>query len=133
MLCHSHRSGWNPLSFKMTDMRVEVVMKSLRVLMIVAIMFSWIISFAASSAQSTLSVTGTITFSGAIVESPCDTSFADQTITTRCYRNGETLTQRQTLSRSMSLTSRLPSQLASSNLEWLNPQRSLGILTVSYL
>lgn len=133
MLCHSHRSGWNPLSFKMTDMRVEVVMNNFRVLIIVAIMFSWIVSFAASSAQSTLSVTGTITFSGAIVESPCDTSFANQTITTSCYRNGETLTQRQELSRNMSLTSRLPNQLASSRMEWLNPQRSLGILTVSYL
>lgn len=108
-------------------------MNNFRVLVIVAIMFSWIVSFAASSAQSTLSVTGTITFSGAIVESPCDTSFANQTITTSCYRNGETLTQRQELSRNMSLTSRLPNQLASSRMEWLNPQRSLGILTVSYL
>ncbi|QHB32119.1 type 1 fimbrial protein [Yersinia canariae] len=108
-------------------------MSNYRVLVVLAIMFSWTISFAASSAQSALSVTGTITFSGAIVDSPCDTSFADQTITTRCYRNGETLTQRQTLSRNMPLTSRLPSNLASSRLEWLNPQRSLGILTVTYL
>ncbi|EKN5100484.1 type 1 fimbrial protein [Yersinia enterocolitica] len=108
-------------------------MSKYRMQIILAILFSWTISFAASSAQSTLSVSGTITFSGAIVESPCDTSFSDQTITTRCYRNGEILTQRQTLSRNMSLTSRLPNQLASSNLEWLNPQRSLGILTVTYL
>nr|WP_050113156.1 fimbrial protein [Yersinia thracica] len=108
-------------------------MKSFRVLIIVAIMFSWIISFAASSAQSTLSVSGTITFSGAIVDSPCDTSFANQTITSSCYRNGETLTHRQTISDKMPLTSRLPSNLASSSLEWLNSQRSLGILTVSYL
>ncbi|WP_145540472.1 type 1 fimbrial protein [Yersinia alsatica] len=108
-------------------------MSNYRVLIILAIMFSWIISFSASSAQSTLSVSGTITFSGAIVDSPCDTALVGQTITTRCYRNGETLTQRQTLSRNMPLTSRLPGNLASSTLEWLNPQRSLGILTVTYL
>lgn len=58
-------------------------MSKYRMQIILAILFSWTISFAASSAQSTLSVSGTITFSGAIVESPCDTSFSDQTITTR--------------------------------------------------
>lgn len=108
-------------------------MMSFRVLIIVAVMFSWIVSFAASSAQSTRSVTGTISFSGAIVDSPCDTTFAGETITTSCYRNGETLTERQKLSSNMPLTSKLPGNLASSQLEWLNPQRSLGILTVSYL
>ncbi|EEQ13914.1 hypothetical protein yfred0001_40200 [Yersinia frederiksenii ATCC 33641] len=117
----------------MTDMKVEVFMSNYRVLIILAIMFSWVISFSASSAQSTLSVSGTITFSGAIVDSPCDTALEDQTITTRCYRNGETLTQRQTLSHNMPLTSRLPGNLASSRLEWLNSQRSLGILTFTYL
>ncbi|EOA2962466.1 type 1 fimbrial protein, partial [Yersinia enterocolitica] len=35
--------------------------------------------------------------------------------------------------RNMSLASQLPNQLASSSLEWLNPQRSLGVLTVTYL
>ncbi|CNH85901.1 type 1 fimbrial protein [Yersinia vastinensis] len=108
-------------------------MNNYRVLIILAIMFSWTISFTASSAQSNLSASGTITFSGAIVDSPCDTALVGQTITTRCYRNGETLTQRQTLSRNMPLTSRLPGNLASSHLEWLNPQRNLGILTVTYL
>lgn len=39
-------------------------MSNYRALSIVVIMFSWIISFSASSTQSTLSVTGTITFPG---------------------------------------------------------------------
>ncbi|MFA3761632.1 type 1 fimbrial protein [Yersinia sp. 2544 StPb PI] len=108
-------------------------MMNFRVLIIVAIMFSWIVSFAASSAQSTRSATGTITFFGAIVDSPCDTAFIESIITTRCYRNGETLTQRQVVSANMPLTARLPGNLASSHLEWLNPQRSLGIFTVTYL
>jgi hypothetical protein len=108
-------------------------MSNYRILIIIAIMFSWIVSFAASSMQSTLSVSGTITFSGAIVDSPCDTAVVDQTITTSCYRNGERLTQRQTLSPNMSLTSLLPGNIASSRLEWLNSQRSLGIMTVTYL
>ncbi|AJJ64738.1 hypothetical protein [Yersinia aldovae] len=108
-------------------------MKSYRVLLIVAITFSAMLSFTASSAQSPLSVTGTITFSGAIVESPCDSTLVNQTITTHCYRNGETVTQRQTVSPNMPLTAKLPGNLASSRMEWLNPQRSLGILTVTYL
>jgi type 1 fimbria pilin len=117
----------------MTDMKVEVVMMNIRVLIMVAIMSSWIVSFAASSAQSARSTSGTITFYGAIVDSPCDTAFIDSTITTRCYRNGQTLTQRQTVSARMPLTARLPGNLASSRMEWLNPQRNLGILTVTYL
>ncbi|CNH93603.1 fimbrial protein [Yersinia pekkanenii] len=108
-------------------------MRNYRVLIIVAIMFSWMISFAASSAQSTQSATGIITFSGAIVDSPCDTAVLDQTITTRCYRDGKILTRRQTLSRNMPLSGILPGNLASSRMEWLNPQRSLGVLTVTYL
>ncbi|CFQ52127.1 Uncharacterised protein [Yersinia aleksiciae] len=119
--------------FKMTDMRVEVNMSNCRVLIILAIVFSWIISFPASSAQSNLSVSGTITFYGAIVDSPCNTAVVGQTITTSCYRDGETLTHRQTLSRNMPLLSQLPGNLASSRMEWLNPQRSLGIMTVTYL
>ncbi|AJJ09507.1 hypothetical protein CH64_1128 [Yersinia rohdei] len=108
-------------------------MSNYRVLLLITLMFSWVISFAASSAQSKLPASGTITFYGAIVESPCDTKLVGQAITMSCYRNGETLTQRQTLSRTMPLTSQLPGNLASSRLEWLNPQRSLGVLTVTYL
>lgn len=108
-------------------------MSNYRILIIIAIMFSWTISFTTSSAQTTLSVAGTITFSGKIVDSPCDMSVSDQTMTTRCYRNGETVTRRQTLSRNMPLTARLPGNLATSRMEWLNPQRSLGIMTVTYL
>ncbi|WP_314190799.1 type 1 fimbrial protein [Yersinia massiliensis] len=108
-------------------------MSNYRVQIILAIMFSWIISFPASSTQSNLSVSGTITFHGAIVDSPCNTAVVNQMMTTSCYRNGETLTHRQPLSRNMPLLSQLPGNLASSRLEWLNPQRSLGIMTVSYL
>ncbi|CNB85874.1 hypothetical protein B7R74_08995 [Yersinia pseudotuberculosis] len=108
-------------------------MSNYRALSIVVIMFSWIISFSASSTQSTLSVTGTITFSGAIVDTPCDMSVLNQTITTSCYRNGKMITSRQTLTRNMPLNARLPGSLATSRLEWLNQQRSLGVLTVTYL
>ncbi|QOW13305.1 putative membrane protein [Yersinia pestis] len=117
----------------MTAIKVEVIMSNYRALSIVVIMFSWIISFSASSTQSTLSVTGTITFSGAIVDTPCDTSVLNQTITTSCYRNGKMITSRQTLTRNMPLNARLPGSLATSRLEWLNQQRSLGVLTVTYL
>lgn len=108
-------------------------MSNCRVLFILAIMFSWVISSPASSAQSNLSVTGTITFHGAIVESPCNTAVVGQTMTTSCYRNGEIQTHRQTLSSKMPLISQFPAILASSRMEWLNPQRSLGVMTVTYL
>lgn len=99
-------------------------MSNYRALSIVVIMFSWIISFSASSTQSTLSVTGTITFLGPLLI-PCDTSVLNQTITTSCYRNGKMITSRQTLTRNMPLNARLPGSLATSRLEWLNQQRSL--------
>lgn len=108
-------------------------MSNCRVLFILAIMFSWVISSPASSAQSKQSVTGTITFHGAIVESPCNTAVVGQTMTTNCYRNGETQTHRQTLSSKMPLLTQLPGNLASSRMEWLNPQRSMGVMTMTYL
>lgn len=88
-------------------------------------------TFAAGEAVSRASG-GTIYFNGRVVEPLCDTTTnaRQQTLEMRCYRNGRTSLETWPLA---SLTGTgVQSSLASMDIRYLDPQRKLAILTVSY-
>ena len=83
-------------------------------------------------ASQVFAVDGTITFTGQVVESPCETTTdaPQQRLEMRCQRAGETTVNTWSLA---SLTGTgVRSSLASMEIRYLDPQRKLGILTVSY-
>lgn len=87
--------------------------------------------FAAGEAASRTSG-GTIYFHGQIVESPCDTATdaRQQALEMRCYRNGGTSVETWPLA-SLTGTGE-SSSLASMDIRYLDPERKLAILTVTY-
>lgn len=87
--------------------------------------------FAAGEAASRTSG-GTIYFHGQIVESPCNTATdgRQQALEVHCYQRGETSVETWPLA---SLTGAgVRSSQASMGIRYLDPQRKLAILTVSY-
>lgn len=100
-------------------------MNSFRLLTFVGLLFSWMASTNAGAAS------GTINFHGAIVEGPCEQSINSTTVNTQCYRGGNMLTSRTRITNNGILAS-LPGNVGSSQFTWINRQRNLGLMTVSY-
>ncbi|WON75576.1 type 1 fimbrial protein [Serratia sp. UGAL515B_01] len=101
-------------------------MNSLRLFLIAGALFSWT---AASQAGTT---SGTITFVGGIVESPCVVSVVNSTANTECYRNGKNHTASQPIASYNSNSKELPQNVGTTEIKWLDQQKKTGIMTVAY-
>lgn len=74
---------------------------------------------------------GVIHFHGEIVESPCDVNNTSNNINVTCLRDGRTRTFHRALNtpREHEITSDL---FEKTSLEYLNPERTLGVYTIQY-
>lgn len=74
---------------------------------------------------------GVIHFVGSIVEDPCDIAETTQHISMSCYRNGKVNTA--TVSYQQVMNGRqLNDDRTTVSMRYINPQKTLGIVTVAY-
>ncbi|CNE15757.1 hypothetical protein QVN42_06365 [Yersinia nurmii] len=97
-----------------------------RVLSVALVLFSW------TALANGAATSGIVRFTGSIVDAPCQIDFSAQTLATRCYSNGKNLSQRQVITAGMDTTSNLPGNLGTSEIQWLNKERNLAIVTINY-
>lgn len=82
------------------------------------------------------SVSGVITFHGAIVEGPCTMDFKTNDISSRCYRSGMKNERQntQTITRdTLSVSDLIPANMGEAKLHWLDSRKQLAMVVVSYL
>ncbi|AJI94108.1 hypothetical protein BD65_780 [Yersinia ruckeri] len=91
-----------------------------------------LICFSGMAVADNAANTGTVSFTGAIVDTSCQFEVVVQTLETQCYRNGKIFNQRQVITADSAMTSQLPANVGTSKTEWLNKQHSLAIVTISY-
>ncbi|WP_312241802.1 hypothetical protein [Pantoea sp.] len=93
--------------------------------MLPAIFLSTLTFSALSAAES-----GTVTFSGQIVEDICDGSVAGDTPQISCYRDGKW--KSQPLSMNTKTEGHLPYNIGKTQLQWIDKAKKIGIMTISY-
>lgn len=101
-------------------------MKSLRLILIAGMMFSWMVAGFANATG------GIIHFSGSIVEGPCTVNVVDTTAKTACYRNGQNYQATRNLINVDASSNELPLNLGTSEVKWLDQQKKLAIMTLEY-
>jgi len=93
--------------------------------------FSSTLISGAALAQSSTAQGGVIHFVGAIVEDPCNIATNSRHISMSCYRSGQV--QTSTISYQQALNGRaMSNDAANISMRYINPQKTLGILTVDY-
>ncbi|RUT65258.1 hypothetical protein CKG00_01740 [Morganella morganii] len=93
-------------------------------------------SVAPATESKTRSVSGVITFHGAIVEGPCAMDFKTNDISSRCYRSGmkkERLTTRTITRNTRSVSDLIPANMGEAKLHWIDNNKQLAMVVVSYL
>ncbi|EGT3624305.1 hypothetical protein OA40_16820 [Morganella morganii] len=93
-------------------------------------------SVTAAAESESRSVSGVITFHGAIVEGPCTMDFNINDISSRCYRSGMKKEQlnTQTITRNTrSVSDLIPANMGEAKLHWLDSRKQLAMVVVSYL
>ena len=101
-------------------------MNIFRLFLIAGMLFSWT---AAGHAETT---GGVIHFVGSVVESPCSVEVAGSTANTQCYRNGQHYQGQQTLSHFDVSRKELPLNLGTTEMQWVDQQKKLAVMTVVY-
>ncbi|MFH8134838.1 hypothetical protein ABU178_11740 [Pantoea osteomyelitidis] len=74
--------------------------------------------------------TGTVHFQGKIVEDGCETSGADTAPRIRCYRQGKWLSQ--PIMMKADTQGYLPGNIGTTQLRWIDKDKKLAIMTISY-
>ncbi|SNY60247.1 hypothetical protein [Enterobacter sp. CC120223-11] len=106
-------------------------MKTLTQQLCTAVCLSSALFAGAVSASSTQAQGGVIHFVGAIVEDPCNIGTRAQHISMSCYRNGEVHTS--TISYQQAAAGKMVNNDAATvSMRYINPQKTLGIVTVDY-
>ncbi|SFN31739.1 hypothetical protein SAMN05216516_105137 [Izhakiella capsodis] len=72
---------------------------------------------------------GIIHFTGSIVEPVCEISHTDTHISSHCMRDGKTAVKTVSIA---AADRTLPAETGQVETTWLNPERTLAIMTVSY-
>lgn len=91
---------------------------------------------ATESKSKSRSVSGVITFRGAIVEGPCTLDFQINDISSRCYRSGmnkERLKTRTITRNTRSVSDLIPASMGEAKLHWVDDRKQLAMVIVSYL
>lgn len=73
---------------------------------------------------------GTVHFQGKIVEDSCETSGTNMAPRIRCYRQGKWLSQPIVMK--AGTQGSLPGNIGTTQLRWLDKDKKLAIMTVSY-
>uniref|UniRef100_UPI0011E687BB type 1 fimbrial protein n=1 Tax=Serratia marcescens TaxID=615 RepID=UPI0011E687BB len=74
---------------------------------------------------------GVIHFVGAVVEDPCNIANNPQRISMSCYRDGQMQTSKISYRQAFAGTA-VNNDMATVSLQYINPQKTLGVLTVNY-
>lgn len=74
---------------------------------------------------------GTINFTGAIVEAPCDLTTDSRAISMRCQREGQPRTSRLTFQQA-NAGQTISNPVVTTSMRYINPTQTLAIMTVSY-
>lgn len=93
-------------------------------------------SIAPATESKNRSVSGVITFHGAIVEGPCTMNFQTNDISSRCYRSGmkkERQVTRTITRNSRSVSDLIPANMGEAKLHWIDDSKQLAMVVVSYL
>ncbi|WP_114195834.1 type 1 fimbrial protein [Edaphovirga cremea] len=101
-------------------------MNTNRLFLMVGVFLSWMTMGYAASASTQ---GGVIRFLGSIVEDTCTVSIVSQTTQAQCGRNGTNQRSLKTINTS---SARLPSDMGTTKLQWINQQKTLGVVTVTY-
>ncbi|WP_338557180.1 hypothetical protein [Erwinia sp. E_sp_B04_7] len=91
------------------------------------VLTSWT-SYALADNTSGSIGSGVIHFQGAIVEAGCDITFQQSLVSTACFRQGKNT---RTTS-DVTANKAIPAALGTSEVKWLNPQHTQGVVTLSY-
>lgn len=83
------------------------------------------------SVQSHAGSDGIIHFTGQIVESPCDYQANARRISVSCFEEGKTRTDAVNVS-DLLQGRKLTNAKTTASLRWVNPEKSLALLTVEY-
>lgn len=86
--------------------------------------------FAGAAMAASQTQGGVIHFVGAIVEDPCNISPGSQQVALHCYRNGQM--QTSTVSYQQAMSGKSVNDLATVSMRYINPEKTLGIVTVAY-
>lgn len=106
-------------------------MKTLTQQMCTVVCLSSALLAGAATAASSQTQGGVIHFVGAIVEDPCQVATGQQNIAMHCYRDGKMHTS--TISYQQAMAGKLVNDdSANVSLHYLNPQKTLGIVTIVY-
>lgn len=90
---------------------------------------SWTSNALAGNSQEAAN-SGTILFTGSIVESPCQSEINQRSVQVACLRDGQT--QAITLALNTRASQPMPYNIGHSQLQWLDAEHRLGILTMEY-
>ncbi|MGU9865155.1 MULTISPECIES: hypothetical protein [Kluyvera] len=83
------------------------------------------------SAQSHAASDGIIHFTGQIVESPCDYQANARQVSVSCFEEGKARVKTVNV-RDLFQGRKLTNAKTTASLQWVNPEKSLAILTVEY-
>lgn len=104
-------------------------MNSIHAAVAVMLFASWTSNSLAGNSQETAN-SGTILFTGSIVEFPCESEINQRSVQVSCLRNGQT--QVTTLALNTRASKPMPYNIGHSQLHWLDAEHRLGILTMEY-
>ncbi|WP_075181267.1 hypothetical protein [Pantoea sp. 1.19] len=97
--------------------------------MLGVLLTSWT-TFSAAEHRAAPAASGTITFVGTVVESPCEFQSRQQQLISTCYHQGTPVSKTLLLDARTAQT--LPLSIGDARLRWLDAQQRLGVLTVNY-
>ncbi|MDX6022683.1 type 1 fimbrial protein [Scandinavium sp. V105_16] len=106
-------------------------MKTLTTKFCFALCLSSALLTGAATAASTQVNGGVIHFVGSIVEDPCNIATRSEQISLSCYRKGKM--QTSTISYQQATVGKLMNnEMATVSMRYINPQKTLGVVTVAY-
>ncbi|MEC5318525.1 hypothetical protein VSX61_06175 [Brenneria populi subsp. brevivirga] len=87
---------------------------------------------AGAAAASSGKASGIIRFTGQIVEAPCVVSTEQTMVNLSCHRDGKPVSYKYNARSPVTANNALPETIESTRLDWINPERTMSVLTITY-
>ncbi|MDX5626459.1 MULTISPECIES: hypothetical protein [unclassified Brenneria] len=88
---------------------------------------------AGATSASTGAAGGIIRFTGAIVEGPCVVSTKQAAVGLSCHHGGKQASYQYNARSAKAFSKGLPEFIDNARLQWINPERTQSVLTITYL
>lgn len=87
---------------------------------------------AGAASTSTGNVSGIIRFTGQIVEEPCIVSTEQAVVSLACHRDGKPVSYKYNALLPVATNNALPEVIEDTRMNWINPERTMSVLTITY-